>query len=576
MVDTKLTLFPGDTVEISVEAAPSVVSGGTATSAVTKSAISASATISVSSASSSTVTGGGTATSLSKPAATPVGTIVTKPGVPVYDGAGNAYSLISNPGQLLLTPFGGTAVTVTSSGEVIAIMVVEPTAANPNGMQQVNTSLAIWTIASTNVPGTYVGKASAAPVAFTPATTTSATSSTSTTSAPATSTSTTSVTSGATMAPAIPAASPIGTVVTQPGVPIYDGNGQAYEITPSGQLQLTPWQGTPFTVTSSNNVVSIQMEGVSASNPTGVTQTNKSGQVWTVAATNVAGTFVGQAASINSSTSSSTTVPAAPISTTATSLWLPPGISGDPKFYVGQSDWKNIRTSINGSNTEWSTTIPPGANRSLNAGVEAEYYCDPDTDPYDPFTFDSSGNLLITAKPASLAGFNNPAGQAYDSGCLTTAQLFSIPFGTFVLEVQGCEGPGWWPAGWLLNVLNGYAYVGEIDIFEQWQGATNYIQQTVHGPVGGTWESNYCRPNMSPDFGAGFHQIIADVREKFITFYADGQQTGQFPTPDYAQAGNNPWFLLLNLAVGTPNGWEGAPNAGAIGTSTYRQVGVWA
>lgn len=88
-----------------------------------------------------------------KHAASPVGTVVSTAGPMIYDTPGNSYALQAVPGQILLN---GTV--VTSSKDVASL------AMTATGVQQTTSSGAIWTVASTNAPGTYVGQAPSAPV----------------------------------------------------------------------------------------------------------------------------------------------------------------------------------------------------------------------------------------------------------------------------------------------------------------------------------------------------------------------------------------------------------------------------
>ena len=88
-----------------------------------------------------------------KHAASPVGTVVSTAGPMIYDTPGNSYALQAVPGQILLN-----GVVVTSSKDVASL------AMTATGVQQTTSSGAIWTVASTNAPGTYVGQAPSAPV----------------------------------------------------------------------------------------------------------------------------------------------------------------------------------------------------------------------------------------------------------------------------------------------------------------------------------------------------------------------------------------------------------------------------
>jgi len=352
-----------------------------------------------------------------------------------------------------------------------------------------------------------------------------------------------------------PADSPIGTTITAPGEALYVG-GQAYEITAAGEIQITPWQGAPYIVTSSSNVVSITVVAKTASNPTGLQQINKAGQIWTVAAINVAGSYVGQAPSSSSST------PSGSATITAT---IPPSVPGRGALTLSieaaKGDWAKLDITATGDATGWANSIPPGENRSLNGGTEAEYYANANLQtPGGPFSINAAGQMVITASPCDPS--SNPLGKTYQSGCLTNQTSFGQKYGFHEFRAK-VPPSGFWSAGWMLSQSN--VYDGENDLMESgWAGDNNNdVHQTVHGVLASTgqWTSNYVNPSV-PNVDADFHVFACDWTAETVTYYVDGVQTGQFPTP---VGMNEPYYWLFDLAVGAPNSWVGAPTSGTSG-----------
>lgn len=240
------------------------------------------------------------------------------------------------------------------------------------------------------------------------------------------------------------------------------------------------------------------------------------------------------------------------------------------------NDWTKLKVSPTGSADSWSNSMPPGANRQLNAGTEDQWYVDStQLGRYNPYSFNAAKNLIISAMPAKLTG-GNPGGYTYNSGCLSSDGFFQQQFGYFSLKAKLCAGAGWWPAFWMLPSKNNFQYTHELDIFEQWQGDTSYVQQTLIGPQAGMseWPHRNVRPTVAGGAEKAFHTYAVDWRKDKTTFYLDDVQTGQFDTPPPMQDG--PMYILLDLAVGKKGSWVTSPADGAVGTFTIGELAAWA
>ena len=167
-----------------------------------------------------------------------------------------------------------------------------------------------------------------------------------------------------TPAPAAPKPSAIGTTVSTAGASLTSLTGHIVTLVAvGGQIELDG-----AVVTSSGKVVSLKVTPATASNPGGVEQMNSSGQVWTVADTNVAGAYIGTAYSSTTPAGATPTVPAAPIvGSNPDGLWTPPSVTGTAIFAV--TDWTSIINGLTelGSATTASCKLPcPGQGGHLD------------------------------------------------------------------------------------------------------------------------------------------------------------------------------------------------------------------
>jgi hypothetical protein len=410
----------------------------------------------------------------------------------------------------------------------------------------------------------------------------------------ATASSSSTVSSGGTAVATPPADSPVGTTITGPGQALYVA-GQAYEITAGGEIQITPWQGASYIVTSSSEVVSITVVATSASNPTGLQQTNKAGQIWTVAAINVAGSYVGQ---VSSSSTSSATVPATPkpgLTAIGQNTVIPAGTLGNlgtSKLYrpstagaqlcrlsAEQGDWAALIKTLSpeGQGGGLCSKIPcPNGHLDWEYGNQpeagGEYYLDiSEVTPAipSPFSIDAAGNMVITCKQNVTPNAN----QKWLSGCLTTAGnqgvFFARDYGYFVTKLKFSGfGPGFWPAKWLLSDDAGggnpdFNYCREVDA-EWWQNL-----QSVHFGLANANDPGVFVP-MDPnsEFTIGF-----DIRSGQIAWDLNGVVGHTQPT-------NYPGvhcFPIFNIAVGV-SGWAGDPPPidGSLMTMTIEEFAVFA
>jgi len=170
-------------------------------------------------------------------------------------------------------------------------------------------------------------------------------------------------------------------------------------------------------------------------------------------------------------------------------------------------------------------------------------------DPVTGFPFIlANGSLRIEAKKV---------GQQWQSGLLSSMDRkgggFAQQYGYFEMSARFPQGPGTWPAFWLLGApsLKDKAVTNiEIDVVEQYGVYPNALHTTVH-----LW---YPDKRHTADTGRSIVSGMADdfhgygvmVNADFISFYFDGVELRRVKTPDAAKV---PLYLLVDLALG--GGW---------------------
>lgn len=201
--------------------------------------------------------------------------------------------------------------------------------------------------------------------------------------------------------------------------------------------------------------------------------------------------------------------------------------------------------------TKWSYETGAGCDTPTGCGWgnrELQAY----TDRPENISMDGNGNLAITARREDFGGV------AYTSGRITTKGKFEQQYGRIEARIQMPWGPGLWPAFWMLgsniDVVE-WPQSGEIDVVEYRGQEPNIIHGTVHGPGYSGLSGNAVTKIFGFEndrFDVDFHVFAVEWGEDFIDFYVDDRPYFRVQPEDVPGEWvyNNPFYLLLNVAVG--------------------------
>ncbi len=229
-------------------------------------------------------------------------------------------------------------------------------------------------------------------------------------------------------------------------------------------------------------------------------------------------------------------------------------------------------------------TLPNSAVWTYDTGnsgfgnPEIENYCaaGSNTAPCSTATpnaaMDGNGNLVIKA-------IKTASGQ-WTSARLKTQGLKTFQYGRIEARMKLPVGDGFWPAFWMLgadiNTVN-WPQCGEQDIIEWVQSYTpTTTSSTTHGPGysgGNGIGAKFTFSNGGRIDDAGYHTYGVIWSPNSIQYYRDSPSNIFLTTtPATIPAGsqwvyNNPFFLLLNLAIGS-GGFPGATDGSTPSSAT--------
>ena len=167
-----------------------------------------------------------------------------------------------------------------------------------------------------------------------------------------------------------------------------------------------------------------------------------------------------------------------------------------------------------------------------------------------------NGALVITARR------QNWGGQPFTSARLVTRGKFSFNQGRFVARIKMPEGNRMWPAFWLLgDVVDDWPKSGEIDIAEMFAGTVgrgdNVSFATAHwwNEVSAQHVMNGANFTSPAKLSADFHDYELVWDATTMRGKVDGVEYWSLDISDatMAELRNNRYYIVLNLAVGSPN-----------------------
>ncbi|MFC9689225.1 family 16 glycosylhydrolase [Kribbella sp. NPDC056951] len=216
-------------------------------------------------------------------------------------------------------------------------------------------------------------------------------------------------------------------------------------------------------------------------------------------------------------------------------------------------------------------TLPSASRWNFDVGGEPQwgneewqYY----TDRAENVSTDGAGLLVVQARKEKLAGMENcPYGTCdITSGRITTKAKFDQAYGKFEARIKIPDGPGLWPAFWMMgsNIDEaGWPNNGEIDIMEIVGSEPYTLYGTVHGPGYHSENGPGGSITAASKWADAFHNYAVEWSPNKIVWTVDGTAFHTV-TPDDIPAGatwvfDHSFYLLLNLAVGGV--WPGPPTS---------------
>ena len=169
----------------------------------------------------------------------------------------------------------------------------------------------------------------------------------------------------------------------------------------------------------------------------------------------------------------------------------------------------------------------------------------------------SGGNLVLTARAESFAGYSFTSGKIHTRGKQT------FLYGRVEMRAKIPTGGGMWPAFWMMpqdDAYGGWAASGEIDIMES-ANATTSVGGALH--YGGSYPNNTSTSGShslgGTNFADDFHIYAVEWEPDTIRWYVDGvlfmTRTSSQWFSDGAPANprapfDQDFYIILNAAVG--------------------------
>ncbi|MFD0931568.1 family 16 glycosylhydrolase [Psychroflexus salinarum] len=193
----------------------------------------------------------------------------------------------------------------------------------------------------------------------------------------------------------------------------------------------------------------------------------------------------------------------------------------------------------------WNLEIGNGDNGWGNE--ELQYYTEDNVIVEDGF-------LKITAKREQTNGFD------FSSTRMTTLDKFDFEYGRIEVRAKLPEGGGTWPAIWMLGSNFpevGWPETGEIDIMEHKGNDPGVVYGSLHFP-GNSGGNAVSETTTVQSVSEEFNNYTVEWSADRILFAVNDEVYHEF-TNTSSTPFNNPFFLILNVAMGGTFGGDVDP-----------------
>lgn len=230
--------------------------------------------------------------------------------------------------------------------------------------------------------------------------------------------------------------------------------------------------------------------------------------------------------------------------------------------YNEDFDSLNLWNGVTGLDTsggpQWTIYVTPTGTRPFNQEQQWYVRADQPSGSTLPNPFNVHGGVVsITAAPSDAAQLHDLGGQPYTSGLVNTFHSFNQTYGYFEMRAELPAGQGIWPAFWLLPQDG--TWPPEIDVLEMLGHDPTTLYTTVHSLAPGQTPGNHTMSqgvSSVADMSSGYHTYGVDWQPDMLTFYFDGHEVYQTPTPTDL---DKPMYMIANLAIG--GSWPGDADA---------------
>jgi beta-glucanase (GH16 family) len=245
---------------------------------------------------------------------------------------------------------------------------------------------------------------------------------------------------------------------------------------------------------------------------------------------------------------------------------LPTELTATPELSLVWSDEFNGARGAPVDSAKWASQV--GGTGWGQGLLDYKTNC---TDPSAPnFTtenaqMDGQGNLVIRAQREGVPYDTCWYGECeITSALLITAATFQRQYGRFEVRMETPPGAGLWASFWLYGAHENGLW-GEIDVAEVIGPYPDTVFQAAHGP--GALADDISRHREVPDGSVAgeFHVYAVDWLPGELRYYIDGRLATTITPLSWPRGApwpfdSHPFYLVLDLSVGSAQSWPGAPD----------------